>query len=152
MIFGIPYAEWIGYIAVLVLVVLFGLPNGWLRRLEKYYSSDHLHKPISDQNVSMVALRGAQGKERKLKESEAQHVIALFNEARLVQKMEPPSAPVHTALRINQKTGGAVEIMPYRSDVLVVREERDKKGKPIAYWAKQDELAAWLHTDEERTL
>lgn len=150
MLFGIPYAEWIGYVAVVVLVILFGLPNGWLKRLEKYYSSDHLHQPLSAQDVSVITICDKEVGEKELGAEEAQQIIALFNGAKLVQKVEPPHNAVHITIRIAQKDGGMIEVMPYRNDVLIVREEKDKNEIPITYWAKQDGFAKWLYKSEER--
>ncbi len=144
MIFGIPYAEWIGYIVVVVLVFAFGLPNGWLKRLEKYYSSDHLHQTVAPEDVRDIILQMSNGEERVLNEEEGREAVALFNGAKLVEKTGASDEAEGARLRIVCKDGRTIEIMPYRRDVIIRLSGDKKKRGPIGYWAKQDALSEWL--------
>lgn len=144
MVFGISYAEWIGYIVVVVLVFAFGLPNGWLKRLEKYYSSDHLHQPVAPEDVRDIILQTGSGVEKALNGEEGREVVALFNGAKLVEKTRVANETDGARLRIVCKDGRTIEIVPYRHDVIVHLSGGKKNHSPIEYWAKQDTLSEWL--------
>ncbi|GEN34055.1 hypothetical protein [Aneurinibacillus danicus] len=151
MIFGISYAEWIGYLIVVVLVFLFGLPNGWLKRLEKYYSNDHLHQPLRAEEVSAITLQTTGGEERLLNGEEQDRIVTLFNNAKLVQKMEEPAGEGAT-LKIMQKDRSIIEIIPYRNDFIVRRPGSKKNNTSIAYWAKQDTLTEFLREERKSSI
>ncbi|AMA73321.1 MULTISPECIES: hypothetical protein [Aneurinibacillus] len=146
MIFGISYAEWIGYIVVVVLVIVFGLPNAWVKRLEKYYSSDHLHRAVSPDEVNAVILRDSDGNERALESGERERIIDLFNAAKPVQKIESlANTQQGPLLRMVRTDGNSLVIAPYRNDFVVSCFDAKKNDRPITYWAKQDALTEFLH-------
>jgi hypothetical protein len=151
LILGMSYAEWIGYTLTIILVILFGLPSGWLKRLEKYYSSDHLHQPLSPDQVSVIIL-WKDGKERLMNEAERQDAIKWYNSAKLVQKVETFEASESSCLYITCKDGRVIKINSYRNDILIQRPDGGKNNKPVAYWAKQDEITTWLRKDERNVL
>jgi hypothetical protein len=144
VLFGISYAEWVGYIVTIILVIAFGLPSSWVKRFEKYYSNDHLHRSLATENVSVVILCKGREAEETLSAGEQEKVITWFNTAKLVQKVVNPPLSSHVYLRIVNNDGEQIEILPYHRDFLVKRFAGGTSGKQVVYWAKQDDITRFL--------
>ncbi|WP_047151014.1 hypothetical protein [Aneurinibacillus tyrosinisolvens] len=148
MLFGISYTEWTGYVIAILFIILLSLPNGVLKRFEKYYSNDHLHEGIPLKEGTSVFLHvGTEEKsqEGKLPSAEAEQFIAWFNEARLVQKIRFPAGQRRGILvHITTGTGEHINIVPYRNDFAVRRVAESKNTRPVEYWAKQEEISQFF--------
>lgn len=144
MFLNVSYWEWAGYIIGTVLVILVSLPNGMLKRFEKYFSSGHLHQRISSMEIKQGTLyRNGHGErwERTLEEDEIAQVIHWFNEAKFIDKVSEMHLQPSIKLSL-EREGEWIDIHPYQGEVLIQRKSSTKDSIP--YWVLQPDLKNWL--------
>lgn len=148
MFFHISYWEWIGYIIGILLIVLVSLPNGYLKKWDKYFSHANLHRSLPDNEIEKMTLiiEKTIDQDIPLTEKETQQIMSWFNQAILIDKANV-SVP-HNKRRIRIETQQEwVEIQPYEQELLIQRGLRNQESKPLSYWVRQPELRTWLEIE-----
>jgi hypothetical protein len=144
MFLNVSYWEWFGYIIGTVLVVLVSLPNGMLKKLEKYFSSGHLHQQLSSMEIKQGTLYFNEHgvvRERALDKDEISQVIHWFNEARFIDKVSDGKNQSSVTLALEGE-GEIIHIQPYQGQVLIQRKGSTRESTP--YWVLQSDLKNWL--------
>ncbi|HBI03291.1 MAG TPA: hypothetical protein DDY49_04580 [Paenibacillaceae bacterium] len=144
MFLNVSYWEWAGYIIGTVLVVLVSLPNGMLKRFEKYFSSDHLHQKLSSMEIKQGTLychEQGEVRERTLQKEEIAQVINWFNEAKFIDKVSYLKDQPSIKLSL-EREGEWITIQPFQGEVLI--QWKSSTQESIPYWVLQSDLKHWL--------
>ncbi len=113
------------------------LPNGILKKFEKYFSSDHLHKKITWEEVDTIVI----AQQEAADESKRTQLVGWFNQAGLVEEVKIPGQQEKEALiQIDLTNGEKIRMSPYKNDFLVVRSGESHMA-PVIYWAKQGDIS-----------
>ena len=149
MFLNISYWEWVGYIIGIILVVLVSLPNGYLKKWDKFFSPENLHRSLPSNEIeSMILLIKERTNQQDIPvtEKETQQIMSWFNEAVFIDKANVPIPDSNRGIRMETKQEW-VEIQPYAQELFIQRGWKNQEVKPVSYWARQPELRNWLDTE-----
>lgn len=146
MLFHVPYWEWAANILGIILAFLLSLPNGLLKRFEKYFSSEHLHRILTQEEIEKITLliRNQESRtETELAEKDLGQIIDWLNQAKVIDKAVFPVTAEKTTLTIDTEEE-KIEIQPYKEELIIQRSRQH--DKPVSYWVKQPELRHWFES------
>lgn len=149
MFFNISYWEWFGYIIGIILVLGVSLPNGYLKKWDKFFSHENLHHTLPSNEIERMVLLIKERTDHQdipVTEKETQQIMSWFNEAVFIDRANVSIPDYRRGIRMETKQEW-VEIKPFAQELLIQRGWKDQEMKPVSYWARQPELRNWLDAE-----